>query len=192
MQITLLRSARLQAAVHETLKGIDTSPRAEISLFEEFDTAVHARTKGLELALQRSRALISALFEIRAKTAVANAACGVSDVLAAQAENDMHIQTLTVLSSAQPFEGLSVTQMRADKMANRPEPTSPYGRSADPKETINVGLLTAEQIEEHRVSLLELKKKRADLKDRLAELNAGSKIELTASTVETLKTEHLL
>ena len=77
-------------------------------------------------------------------------------------------------------------------MTTHEEPAGSYMRGAGSRETLDVGLLTAEEIEEHRVSLLALKKKRADLKDRLAELNAGTRLELSADTAETLRAEHLL
>lgn len=191
-KITLLRAARLQASIHETLKTIPVTPKAELSIYANLADGIAAEQAKLKDSRARRERLITALFDIRRKTAVANAEAGLSDVLADQAENDMRIELLTNLATAKPFEGMDVTARRADRMTTREEPASPYRIGSGTKETMEVGLLTAEEIEEHRVALLALKKKRADLKDRLAELNAGNSIKLSDETAETLKAEHLL
>ncbi|MFG6080435.1 hypothetical protein ACEUZ9_000993 [Paracoccus litorisediminis] len=192
MQITLLRAARLQAAIHETLKGLKISPRAEFSIFADFDTEVEAEKNKLVAAIEKHSKLTAALFEVRRLTARANIEAGVSGLLADQAENDMRIELLSALAAVKPFEGADISRKRADRLATQPHQASPYGRDVGPKETLDIGLLDAEAIEAYGVELLEAKKVKVDLKDRLTEKNAGTTITLGPETAGLLKAEHLL
>ena len=80
---------------------------------------------------------------------------------------------------------------RAERLQKREDAPTAFGRQA-PAETFDIGVLGEAEIETFRVKMLELKKRRAELKDRLAELNAGTKLELSDETVATLQAEHLL
>ena len=192
MQITLRRAMTLQTAIHDAMKSLAVTPRIEISLFADFDTQIAAEQARLEDGIQRKNRLVEALFELRRKVAVSNAAAGITDLLASQAENGMRIEMLTQFADAKPFEGLEVTLKRAERLASREEPASPYGHRAGPVESLVVNLLTEEGVEASRVELLALKKYRTKLKDQLAELNAVTRLDLSAATVETLTAEHLL
>lgn len=191
LEITLLRAARLQSAIKEALKALEIKPRVNVSIFADIAATVEAERARLTDTRARQERLIAALFDIRRATGRANLEAGIGDVLADQAENELRIETLAALASAKPNEGLEVNLKRAERLQKREDAPTTFGRQAA-TETFDLGILGEEEVEAFRVQLLELKKGRSDLKDRLAELNAGTKLELSDGTVATLKAEHLL
>lgn len=191
VEITLLRAARLQSAIKEVLKALEIKPRATASIFADVAATVASEHAKLGETLGRQERLVGALFDIRRATARANIAAGIADVLADQAENDLRIDVLTTLATAKPFEGLEVNMKRAERLQKRDDAPATFGRQSA-AEVYDIGILTEAEIEGYRVQLLDLKKRRAEFKDRLAELNAGTRLELSEATVSTLKAEHLL
>ena len=145
----ILMLAGIAAAVAVGFMTFNWSQKPEFTpIYANLADGIAADQAKLKDSRARRERLITALFDIRRKTAVANAEAGLSDVLADQAENDMRIELLTNLATAKPFEGMDVTARRADRMTTREEPASPYRIGSGTKETMEVGLLTAEEIGE--------------------------------------------
>lgn len=192
MDITIRRAANLQTSIQEILKGLETSPSAEISIFADVSAEIGGATETFGKALDRQAGLTSALFDIRRKTGKANAEAGISDLLTDQAELGMRIEQLSRIADAKPRETDEVNKRRADRLASREEPAQPYGRSSGPVEKMQVNLLDDALIDAKRTELMDKKRERTEIKDRLAELNAVTRITLSDATVATLKAEHLL
>ncbi|MBW3243358.1 hypothetical protein KUV57_11850 [Epibacterium sp. DP7N7-1] len=192
MDITIRRAANLQTSIQEILKGLDTSPSAEISIFSEVAEEVPLAAIAFDKALTRQEKLTSALFDIRRKTGKTNAEAGISELLTDQAELSMRIEQLSRIADAKPREPDYVNTRRANRMQSREEPAQHYGHSSGPVEKMQVNLLDETAIAAKQIELMDKKRQRTEIKDRLAELNAVTRITLSDDTVATLKAEHLL
>ena len=191
-KINLRRAAALQVSIQDAIRALNVNPQVEISMFSEFGEVVPAQTQALMKNIQTRGLLIRALFQIRNATAKANMESGISAVLANQAEIDMEIACIQPLAESQVYEGKEITEKRAARMASQKETTPMYGRQEAPSETIKVMVGSKASIDNAKESLAALRKTRLDLKDRLGELNATVKIDLTEETVETLRSERIL
>lgn len=191
-QITLRRAAAIQIAIHEALSAIPVAPSADLSLFSVFPQEVEDHRNKAMSGVKRSSNLISTLFAIRALVAEANVASGINGILARQAEAEMQMKVLKALADATPHEGADITAKRAERLATREEPGSVYGRPSAPTETLRVNLLTQAQIDSAQGTLATYRKAKLALKDRLAELNASTRITLTKDIEDVLIEENIL
>lgn len=193
MEITLRRAAVIQDLLRETRNSLTVAPAAQVSVFTEVERAVQAEREKMFANINRRDALDRALTVIRNAVARANAEAGVSDLLAEQARLGRVIEDLTPFAQAKPYEGAEVSQKRAERAANQKEPqVSLYGRGDAPvAETILVSLLNEEDIENARLKLLEAKRAKTLVKDRLSEINAVTRITLPDDVAAVLKAEHI-
>lgn len=193
MEITLRRAAAIQDLIRETRASISISAVATVSVFSDVGAQVMDERAEMRHRMARRDALEHALQDIRKAVGRANAEAGVSDLLAEQARIGRLIEDLTPLAEAAPYEGTAIASKRAARAATTDTvPASPYGRNQGAGETIQVNLFCQDHIEEARVRLLDARKAKSRIKDRLAEINAMTRIELSAETEDTLTQEHLI
>lgn len=193
MEITLRRAAAIQDLIRETRASLPLSPVAALSVYGDVARKVDDERAVMFKRIERLNALDRALMEIRKAVGHANAEAGVSDLLADQAQLGRLIEDLTPLADATPFDGVEITRKRAERAAaSEGAPSGPFGRSQGPAETIQVSLLTQDDIDAIRVRLLEARRAKTQIKDRLAEINAMTWIGLSSETEETLRAEHLV
>lgn len=190
--ITLRKAAALQDLIRQQKTGVEIAAAVPVSLYGNIPDEVRKRAADLTAGVQRLTALNAALEDIRKQTARANVTSGISDLLAEQAVVSERIEVLTKLAAAKPYEGDEVVEKRAERLIGRDEPASPFGRSSGPIETVTVNVLDQQTIDAYAAMLLAAKRRKIQIRDDLAEINAATRISLSAETVKTLEAEGLL
>lgn len=118
MEITLRRAAAIQDLIRETRASISPSAVMSLSVYGDVEQKVDEGRAVMFKRIERLNALDRALLEIRKAVGKANAAAGVSDLLADQAQLGRLIEDLTPLADAAPFEGFEITRKRAERAAS--------------------------------------------------------------------------
>lgn len=189
--ITLRKAAALQDLVREAIASTRPAVAVQVTIFGHLPADIAKEKESAEALLERHVALNRALMDIRQATAKANVGFGVSDLLAEQASVTALIDVIGTLAESKPFEGDDIASKRAKRMVEREEAQPAFGRSVTP-EVITVNLFDEDDIAKHKQELLRLKRRRIEIRDELAEINAATRIVLSVETIGTLTAESLL
>jgi len=188
MKFTLRKANALQTAIQEQIKAIEVTTDVSLNEFQSSESAIQvARDKLVTNDLKRAQ-LTKTLYGIRAQIGRANVESGVSDLLADAAYVDKRISHVKTLSESKVVDASEVIVGKLEKLRTADSARSAYGYS----QTVDTGVLTAEQIEDYKSEMRELKKRKQNINDKVLELNVRTEIELDDSTVTLLQAEQLV
>ena len=188
MKITLRKANALQNSIQEHLKTIDTKVSVSLNEFQDPEGVVAVARGELISNDMRRAALTKALYRIRAQVGRANVEAGVSDLLADAAYIDKRLGHLKGLAESDATEATAVIAGKLEKIRGDKSDRRLYGYT----DTVNTGVLTADQINGVKGDIRELKKQKQSINDKVLELNVRTEIELDADTLEVLTKEQLV
>lgn len=185
MEISLKKSSALQDVLREEIRKIGIVHGFELSIYaSNTEAALEAGRTEMFAAIARRTELSDALFELREKTGAANATAGVDRILTRIAHLKSEQDLYAELSVMQPREAGEIISGRIERLKRDvPQGTSGYGRQAD---FVSVSLVLAEDRDQFKAKLMELRKQIQGLKDKLLEANVANKITLSPQAVKTL------
>lgn len=188
MNITLRKASALQNAINETLKGLEVTVTVTVDEFQDADSVIAAKWGEVNETVVRKIALLDVLYAVRKGVAAANAAAGVTELLADAAQLDKRIQLQSQLAGATVVLEPAVLNGRLERLREQTGETRLY-RSASGVET---GVFTEAEVAAAKVELADLKKLKQALQDQLLEANVHSVIALSEKSVIVLQQEGLL
>jgi len=188
MKITLRKSNALQNAIQEQIKAIDLSLTLALNEFQDPTVEIEKARAELVKNDQRRADLTNVLYAIRGQVGDANARSGVSGLLARAAYVDKRLGHLKGLADATATESIEVVNGKLEKMRTTDAKNRMYGYG----DTVNVGVLTQEQIAQFKTDASVLKKEKQAINDKVLELNIRTEIELTEDIVKILQAEQLV
>ena len=191
MNITLRKANALQTAIQDHIKTIDVALTVSLNEFQSSTQLLEtARSTAVANDFRRTK-LTRAVYIIRALVGRANVESGVADLLTEAAYLDKRLGHLKALTESKVVEDSTVIEGKLEKIRNdKSESTrrSIYGY----QDTVDTGVLTAEQIEGYKTEIRALKKEKQSINDKVLELNVRTEITLDAATVDLLQTEQLV
>jgi hypothetical protein len=186
MKISLRKANAIQNTVNDTIKGLDLNTQVTLNEFEDVQDQIQAvRDRFWTNTDLRSR-LTTALYEIRARVAQANAESGINDLLANAAYLEKQISYNNQMASRGVQTALRVLNGQVKKIADARDDYSYSRRDAV------TSIFTEQEVEQFRKDAADLKREKQHLQDRLLELNVQTEIELTASTADFLVKANIL
>ena len=188
MKLTLRKANALQNAIQDHTKTIEVSTSFSLNEFQDPAKELACARDGVVANDARRNSLTKALYGIRAKVGRANTESGVADLLAQAAYIDKRLGHLKGLTEGKAIEDLSVVEGKLKKIREGEAKSRIYGYG----DTVDTGVLTAEQVEGYKAEMRNLKKEKQSINDQVLELNVRTEIELDADTVALLQTEQLV
>ena len=188
MKITLRKANALQNSIQDHLKTIDVKTSISINEFQDHVAELACAREGVVKNDERRRSLTKALYDVRAQVGRANTEAGVADLLTQAAYVDKRIGHLKGLTESTATESDVVLVGKLDKMKSRTD----SARSYYDKDSVDTGVLTAEQIAVFKSELSQLKKEKQTINDKVLELNVRTEIELAADVVNLLTQEGIV
>jgi hypothetical protein len=128
-----------------------------------------------------------ALYEIRAKVALANAASGINDHLANVAYLEKQIGHNTMLASKGAQTALKVLNGQVKKLSEVKEDGFGYSRR-----DVTTSIFADEEIEDFKHNAAEFKRQKQRIQDELLELNVQTEIVLNEETARFLEKADIL
>lgn len=186
MRVTLRKSKALQQSIKEHLESIKPKVTVTLSQFDDAGKAVECSTE-LDGNYELSLRLIEALYEIRDKVAIKNAETGVSSYLSKVAMIEAQIRLLNPISKSETMRAEDQIDGMLDLLREGKVKVG-FGQSA----TIDVSVVDSSVALESKSALPDLKRERAEMLDKLLDLNASHKIELSEQAVQTLRDAGLI
>lgn len=193
MQVNLRKANAIQAEIRKAISAVKLELNVAVT---EYTVDIPAGLAAAELnfitAIQRKEALNKVLFNIRTQVGKANAASGISDVLAEVQRVDAVLTIVGTVANAAEAKPISEIQARIDKMkANVSTDRSSmlYGERYNNVET---SVVSQQMIAQYKTKMKELKREKQALQDKLLTLNVGTTITLDAGEVDLLKDEGIL
>lgn len=187
MNITLRKASALQNSIQEHIKTINARVEISINEFQNPTDEVLAARNELMANDQRRANLTRILYNIRAAVGRANATSGIADLLSDAAYIDKRMGQLRALADSTATATDAVLTGKLEKL--RTTDTKHHLYNPD---TVTTGVLTADQIEAVKVDILNLKKNKQTINDKILELNVRTEVELDDVAVNLLKEEGLL
>ena len=188
MNITLRKANALQTAIQDHIKTIDVTLSVSLNEFQAATTVIETARATAVANDARRTALTKALYAVRAKVGFANATNGVSDLLTNAAYVDKRLSHLKGLTESKVVEEAEVIFGKLEKLRTQDKNSRMYGYN----DTVDTGVLTAEQIEGYKAEIRSLKKEKQSINDKVLELNVRTEIVLDADTVTLLQAEQLV
>jgi hypothetical protein len=187
MKLTLRKANAIQAAINEMIKGLDLNTSVTLNEFEEVEDQIDAvRNRFWTHSATRNK-LVMALYEIRAKVALANAASGINDHLANVAYLEKQIGHNTMLASKGAQTALKVLNGQVKKLSEVKEDGFGYSRR-----DVTTSIFADEEIEDFKHNAAEFKRQKQRIQDELLELNVQTEIQLDEETARFLEKADIL
>lgn len=186
MKITLRKANALQLAIGEAVKNIDIVTDAKINEFQNGESEIARVAAELQSNITRRNQLLGAMYEIRQAVSTANAGAGVDVKLAGVARLEKDIQFYNGLAGKKVRDEAAVVEGKLKRLAEGEAKSRIYGYG----DTVDTGVLTAEDIKSFRTAAATAKKAKQKLQDELLEINVRTEIEV--ANVDFLTTEGLL
>ena len=179
MEITLRKANAVQNSINEAIRSIKIETSIELNEFQD-----------VTAELQAANDLLLSLYNIRGLVGTANANSGIDLALAKAAFIDKRIAQLNEIAEAKAVTSITILTGKLDKIRNRKEESraSLYGRD----DTVSTGIVGAEQIDQAKTEINNLKKQKQKLNDEVLELNIKTEIPISDDVVATLQAEGLL
>lgn len=191
MNITLRKANALQTAIQDHIKTIDVALTVSLNEFQSPTQVLEAgRATAVANDFRRTK-LTRAVYTIRSLVGRANVESGVADLLTEAAYVDKRLGQLKALTESKVVEDILVIEGKLEKIRNDKNESSRrsiYGY----QDTVDTGVLTAEQIEGFKAEIRALKKAKQSINDKVLELNVRTEIVLDVATVDLLQTEQLV
>jgi hypothetical protein len=188
MKLTLRKANALQNAIQEQVKEIAVTMTVSLNEFQNATVALTTARDTLVKNDVRRTALTKVLYKIRAQVGRANVESGVADLLTDAAYIDKRLGHLKSLTESKVVEDFALIEGKLEKIRTQEKSTRMYGYG----DTVDTGVLTADQIEGYKAEMRDLKKQKQSINDRVLELNVRTEIELSAETVSVLTSESLV
>jgi hypothetical protein len=193
MQVNLRKANAIQAEIRKAISAVKLELNVAVT---EYTVDIPAGLAAAELsfitAIQRKEALNKVLFNIRTQVGKANAASGISDVLAEVQRVDAVLTIVGTVANAAEAKPLSEITARIEKMkanVSTDRASALYGERYNNVET---SVVTQQMIAQYKTRMKELKREKQALQDKLLTLNVGTNITLDAGEVDLLKDEGIL
>lgn len=181
MKLTLRKANAMQAAIVEFIAGLELATEVAINEFENPTSKIEeAKNKFTTHMVTRSR-MLSVQYEIRREVARANAVYDINDLLADVAMLEKDISLYQRFVKLRPELDNEVIIGKLGKIKGRSEEQF-YGR----EDHVSTTIFNQEEIDEFKVRLAALKKKKVNLQDSLLELNVQTEIELSEESEKLL------
>lgn len=189
MKVTLRHAAVLQDEIRNKLKTTELVTRVQVSEFTaSLEDVISEGVLKSSKVLSERTALQEALYSIRASVAAANNTAGVNGKLAELALVESKMRDMEVLTKAPARGNLDEMRARLEKLRNQDTNAYAYGHQSP----IMVGVHSQERLDLFATELANLKRAVRGIKDTLMELNFSHHIELSESTVATLKAANII
>jgi hypothetical protein len=188
MKLTLRKANALQNAIQEQVKEITVTMTVSLNEFQSSTVELTNARDKLVKSDARRNTLTKVLYKVRAQVGRANVESGVADLLTDAAYIDKRLGHLKSLTESKVVEDLAVIEGKLEKLRTQEKASRMYGYN----DTVDTGVLTAEQIEGYKAEMRDLKKQKQSINDKVLELNIRTEIELSAETVSVLTTESLV
>jgi hypothetical protein len=188
MKITLRKANALQNTIQDHTKTIEVTTSFSLNEFQDPVKELACAREGVVANDARRKQLTKALYAIRAQVGRANAEAGVADLLAESAYIDKRLGQLKGLTEGKVAEDAAVVAGKLQKLRESDTKSRIYGYG----DTVDTGVLTADQIEGCKAEMRDLKKQKQSINDKVLELNVRTEIELDTDTVALLQTEQLV
>lgn len=192
MEINLRKANAIQSEIRSAINGISFANTITVSEYDAQPEEVIAKAnETFKKDYHRKMQLNNALFDVRSKVARANAAAGISDVLAQIAVIDSQIANETKVSQLSVRKSAEEICARIEKFKTAPatERSVIYG---DRYNNIETGFVDAEVVEGAKKLIKNFKRERQNLSDKLLQLNVTTTIVLKDDSMATLKEEGIL
>jgi hypothetical protein len=191
MKINLRKASALIAEVKSAAKAITAETSVSVNLYSEnIERDVEAARVRLLKNIERRTGLEKAYAELRGAVGRANAASGISDLLA----QDAYLETQegflrAIAATVKREDSTTVSQMvEARRKSSEGNTRNIYGYDAN----LTLTVLTAQDIETYELTVREIRKTRRELKDRTVELNVRTEIEVPSAVESVLREEGLI
>lgn len=188
MNITLRKASALQNSINETLKGLEVTFTVTVDEFQNAGSVIAAKRDEVTKTIVRKTSLLDVLYAVRKGVATANAAAGITELLADVAQLEKRIQLQSQLAGATVQLEPAVLDGRLNRLREQTGETRLY-RSTSGVET---GVFTQEEVSRAKANLADLKKLKQTLQDQLLELNVSTSIELSEKSIIVLQQEGLV
>jgi hypothetical protein len=188
MKITLRKANALQNTIQDHIKTIDVKTSVSLNEFQNPEVELEFARNQLVANDAKRASLTKALYDIRTLVGRANSQTGVADLLAEAAYIDKRLAQLKGLIESAVVESMIVVEGKLEKLRDTDNKSRMYGYN----DTVNTGVLTAEQIDGYRAEMRNLKKQKQSINDRVLELNVRTEFALDADTVALLQAEQLV
>lgn len=189
MDISLRRAAALSRALLETAKQIEIKTTETISVFEPDPVSKRAALlEKLNASVQRASALISAAYDLREQIGSANARNGVNSLLTLRAVLEAKEKFTRAIAEAEPQTAASLLTGQIENIkARSASAASYYGH-----DEVVAPVVDASMKADYQDMLQNIRRDKTDIADRLAELNATTKITLNEDVEDVLRREKLI
>jgi uncharacterized protein YdcH (DUF465 family) len=188
MKLTLRKANALQNTIQDHIKTIDVNTSLSLNEFQNPGVELTYARGVLMQNDNRRNQLTKVLYAIRAKVGRANTESGVADLLTDAAYIDKRLGQLKGLTEGKALESDVVIEGKLEKLRQVEAKNRIYGYG----DTVDTGVLTAEQVEGYKAEMRSLKKEKQSINDKVLELNVRTEIELDADTVSLLQAEQLV
>ena len=190
MNITLRKANAIQSSINDAIRGIKVEKTIELTEFQDPVVELQKANDKLFASDARRQKLLLALYNIRGLVGAANASAGIDMNLAKAAFIDKRIAQLDEIANSDSVTDIAVIKGKLDKIRNRKEESraSLYGRD----DTVSTSVIGAEQVDQAKIEIKNLKKQKQKLNDEILELNIKTEIPLTDEVVATLQAEGLV
>jgi hypothetical protein len=188
MNITLRKASALQNSINETLKGLEVTSTVTVDEFQNAGSVIAAKRDEVTKTIVRKTSLLDVLYAVRKGVATANAAAGITELLADVAQLEKRIQLQSQLAGATVQLEPAVLDGRLNRLREQTGETRLY-RSTSGVET---GVFTQEEVSRAKANLADLKKLKQTLQDQLLELNVSTTINLSEKSIVVLQQEGLI
>ena len=187
MNITLRKANAIQSSINDAIRGIKVEKTIELTEFQDPVVELQKANDKLFANDARRQKLLLALYNIRGLVGAANASAGIDMNLAKAAFIDKRIAQLDEIANSDSVTDIAVIKGKLDKIRNRKEESraSLYGRD----DTVSTSVIGAEQVDQAKIEIKNLKKQKQKLNDEILELNIKTEIPLTDEVVATLQAE---
>ena len=188
MKITLRKANALQNTIQEHIKTVEVTTSVSLS---EFHNPAFELAKARDTLVGNDAKRVSltkTLYKIRAQVGRANVEAGVADLLTDAACIDKRLGHLKGLTESKVVEAEDILVGKLRKISD----TENKGRIYGYNDTVDTGVLTAEQIEGFKAEMRGLKKEKQSINDRVLELNVRTEIDIDADTLTLLQAEGLV
>ena len=190
-KINLRKANAIQGAINSLMREITVKTTVSLNEFEDVATRITDANNTAMSADARRGDLLMALYSIRTNVGLANAQSGIVSKLTHAAFIDKRLGQLADMSAeSNLLINANVIQGKLEKIKNRKDEghRSLYGR----EDEVTTGVMTAEQIDNVRKVVADLKKQKQVLNDEILELNIKTEIELAPEVEAVLTREGVL
>jgi hypothetical protein len=190
MKISLRKASAVQNRILETIRDIKIQTSVQLNEFQPVESVLKSANDLLFANDHRRQTLLAVLYNIRGLIGAANSSAGIDLALTKSAYIDKRLVQLTEMTHDNSVDSIEVINGRLNKIKETPANSSSrmYGQA----DTVESGILSADQLSNIKREILSIKKQKQKINDEILELNIKTEIPLTEETVNILTAEGLI